>query len=50
MEVLLAKELGSEIGRKKLEDLLEAKKMWRANVSFQNALEYMILKASAQAR
>ena len=50
LEVLLAKELGSEIGRKKLEDLLEAKKMWRANVSFQNALEYMILKASAQAR
>ena len=50
LEVLLAKELGSAIGRKKLEDLLEAKKMWRANVSFQNALEYMILKASAQAR
>ena len=50
LEVLLAKELGSEAGRKKLEDLLEAKKMWRANVSFQNALEYMILKASAQAR
>ena len=50
LEVLLAKELGNEAGRKKLEDLLEAKKMWRANVSFQNALEYMILKASAQAR
>ena len=50
LEVLLAKELGSEAGRKKLEDLLEAKKMWRANVSFQNALEYMILKASVQAR
>ena len=50
LEVLLAKELGSEAGRKKLEDLLEAKKMWRANVSFQNAMEYMILKASAQAR
>ena len=50
LEVLLAKELGSEAGRKKLEDLLEAKKMWRANVSFQNALEYMILKDSAQAR
>ena len=50
LEVLLAKELGSEVGRKKLEGLLEAKKMWRANVSFQNALEYMILKASSQAR
>jgi len=24
--------------------LLEARKMWQANVSFQNAMEYLILK------
>lgn len=47
LEVLLAKEIGSESGRSKLEDLLQAKKMWRANVSFQNALEYMVVKDSA---
>ena len=47
LEVLLAKEIGSESGRSKLEDLLQAKKMWRANVSFQNALEYMVLKDGA---
>ena len=27
-----------------LQDLLEARKMWQANVSFQNAMEYLVLK------
>lgn len=49
LEVLLAKEIGTESGRNKLEDLLQAKKMWRANVSFQNALEFMVLKDDAEA-
>ena len=47
LEVLLAREIATEAGRGRLEDLLQAKKMWRANVSFQNALEYMVLKNGA---
>ncbi|HET4251431.1 TPA: DNA polymerase III subunit delta', partial [Streptococcus pneumoniae] len=27
-----------------LQDLLEARKMWKANVSFQNTMEYLVLK------
>ena len=44
LEVLFYKEIATENGRQALEQLLLARKMWRANVSFQNALEYMTLK------
>ena len=44
LEVLFYKEIATESGRQALEQLLLARKMWRANVSFQNALEYMTLK------
>ena len=44
LEVLFYKEIATESGRQALEQLLLSRKMWRANVSFQNALEYMTLK------
>ena len=44
LEVLFYKDIATENGRQALEQLLLARKMWRANVSFQNALEYMTLK------
>lgn len=44
LEVLFYKDIATESGRQALEQLLLARKMWRANVSFQNALEYMTLK------
>ena len=44
LEVLFYKDIATESGRQALEKLLLARKMWQANVSFQNALEYMTLK------
>ena len=44
LEVLFYKVIATKSGRQALEQLLLARKMWRANVSFQNALEYMTLK------
>ncbi|KXT84568.1 DNA polymerase III delta prime subunit [Streptococcus sp. DD11] len=43
MEILFAREMMQKKGRQALAALLQAKKMWQANVSFQNALEYMVL-------
>lgn len=44
LELLWAKKLDQPLAESYLESLLAARTMWRANVSFQNALEYMILK------
>lgn len=43
LELLLAKELQIKQNQLFLERLLLARQMWQANVSFQNALEYMVL-------
>ena len=43
LEVLWTGPLASKV-RQILQDLLEARKMWQANVSFQNAMEYLVLK------
>ena len=44
LEVLCGQELLQARIRQILQDLLEARKMWQANVSFQNAMEYLVLK------
>lgn len=44
LELLFSREMLQSAGRKALQQLLAARKMWRANVSFQNALEYMVLQ------
>ena len=44
LEVLCGQDLLQARIRVILQDLLEARKMWQANVSFQNAMEYLILK------
>ena len=44
LEVLCGQELLQAGIRQILQDLLEARKMWEANVSFQNAMEYLVLK------
>lgn len=44
LELLFAKEMQTTCGRFYLEGIFTAIKMWRANVSFQNALEYMVLQ------
>ena len=44
LEVLCGQDLLQARVRAILQDLLEARKMWQANVSFQNAMEYLILK------
>lgn len=44
LEVLCGQELLQAGIRQILQDLLEARKMWQANVSFQNAMEYLVLK------
>ena len=43
LELLFAKEMQTTWGRFYLEGIFTARKMWQANVSFQNALEYMVL-------
>ena len=44
LEVLCGQDLLQARMRQILQDLLEARKMWQANVSFQNAMEYLVLK------
>ena len=44
LEVLCGQDLLQARIRQILQDLLEARKMWQANVSFQNAMEYLVLK------
>ncbi len=44
LEVLCGQDLLQARVRVILQDLLEARKMWQANVSFQNAMEYLVLK------
>jgi len=43
-EVLCGQDLLQARIRETLQALLEARKMWQANVSFQNAMEYLVLK------
>ena len=44
LEVLCGQDILQARVRVILQDLLEARKMWQANVSFQNAMEYLTLK------
>ena len=44
LEVLCGQDLLQARIRVILQDLLEARKMWQANVSFQNTMEYLVLK------
>ncbi|VUW94039.1 DNA polymerase III subunit tau [Streptococcus constellatus] len=44
LEILFAKEMATKCGRYYLDGIVTARKMWQANVSFQNALEYMVLQ------
>ena len=44
LEVLCGEDLLQARIREILQALLEARKMWQANVSFQNAMEYLVLK------
>ena len=44
LEVLCGQDLLQARIRETLQALLEARKMWQANVSFQNAMEYLVLK------
>lgn len=44
LEVLCGQDLLQARIREILQALLEARKMWQANVSFQNAMEYLVLK------
>ena len=44
LEVLCGQDILHARVRVILQDLLEARKMWQANVSFQNAMEYLVLK------
>ena len=44
LEVLAGQEIFNVSARNILQNLIQARKMWRANVSFQNALEYLVLQ------
>lgn len=44
LEILFSQHIEKESGRTSLDRLFQSRKMWRANVSFQNALEYMIIQ------
>jgi hypothetical protein len=44
LEVLCGQEILQARVREILQNLLESRKMWQANVSFQNSLEYLVLK------
>ena len=44
LEVLAGQEVLNVSARNILKHLVQARKMWRANVSFQNALEYLVLQ------
>ena len=44
LEVLAGQEVLNVSARNILQHLIQTRKMWRANVSFQNALEYLVLQ------
>ncbi|MBZ2131573.1 DNA polymerase III subunit delta' [Streptococcus gordonii] len=44
LEILFSQHIEKESGRTSLDRLFQSRKMWRANVSFQNALEYIIIQ------
>ena len=44
LEILFSQHIEKESGRTSLDRLFQSRKMWRASVSFQNALEYMIIQ------
>lgn len=44
LEILFSQHIETESGRTSLDQLIQSRKMWRANVSFQNALEYIIIQ------
>lgn len=44
LEILFSQHIEKESGRTSLDRLFQSRKMWRANVSVQNALEYMIIQ------
>lgn len=44
LEVLAGQEIFNVSARNILQHLIQARKMWRANVSFQNVLEYLVLQ------
>ena len=44
LEVLAGQEVLNVSARNILQNLVQTRKMWRANVSFQNALEYLVLQ------
>ena len=44
LEILAGQEIFNVSARNILQNLIQARKMWRANVSFQNALEYLVLQ------
>ena len=44
LEILAGQEILNVSARNVLQHLIQARKMWRANVSFQNALEYLVLQ------
>ena len=44
LEVLAGQEILRTGARHILENLVEARKMWKANVSFQNAMDYLVLQ------
>ena len=44
LEVLAGQEVLNVSAQNVLQNLIQARKMWRANVSFQNALEYLVLQ------
>jgi DNA-directed DNA polymerase III subunit delta' len=44
LEILAGQEIFNVSARNILQNLVQTRKMWRANVSFQNALEYLVLQ------
>ena len=44
LEVLAGKEILQTGAQRILENLVEVRKMWKANVSFQNAMDYLVLQ------
>lgn len=44
LEVIAGQEIQKNTARTILQNLLEARRMWKANVSFQNSLEFLVLQ------
>ncbi len=44
LEVIAGQEILKNSARRILQNIIEARRMWKANVSFQNALEYLVLQ------